>query len=619
MTESLLCPPADFALDDRGNARAPTFGDVYFSAEGGLDETKAVFLTGTGLPHRWRGRPRFTVAELGFGTGLNVLALLDLWRQHRPSGGRLDIVTVESHPLTRDQARAALTRWPALTELTHSLLQMWPPPWRGAHRRRFDSLHATLTVLHEEATTALAEADFMADAWFLDGFAPARNPDMWSSALLAQVARLSAPDARAATFTVAGIVRRGLAEVGFRVEKRTGFGRKRERLEAVFTGPAALAPEPISVLARARPRPGSVAIVGGGVAGASLAHALRARGRDVKIIADRGLAAGASGSPTGLLTPRLEGTASPHVRATMAAFAFSRALFEGWEGFYPEGALRFAPTVRKIERLRRTAGMLGPDFELMDARRATERTGAPDPPDGIFIHPGGRFEPGKLVRRLAHDTPVIDARIERLERTDETWRLLDGDGQTVVEVATVILAGGAAMAGLAGSVGISLAPRPGRIVLLQDSPDAPLRTPIAWGRYVAPVGDRVLLGATHEQPGQLRSADETCTDLRAHLRNVMPAFEARLGPMVADWSGVRAATKDRLPLAGPLSDGLIVLSGFGGRGFAHAPLLAEMIAGDLDGAPAALERTAIATLHPARFEARTGETSRSRDRGSELP
>ncbi|MBW8302517.1 MAG: tRNA (5-methylaminomethyl-2-thiouridine)(34)-methyltransferase MnmD, partial [Brevundimonas sp.] len=244
-----------------GAPRSGRFGDIYFSREDGLAETRAVFLAGCGLPEAWRGRRRFTVAELGFGTGLNIAALLDLWRREGPPEGRLHIFSIEGFPLERDEAARALSAWPELADAAGALLDAWPAPTPGFHRMDLAGFNATLDLAVGDAVGALAQWSGRADAWFLDGFAPATNPEMWSDPVLDGVAARSAPGARVATFTVAGAVPRGLSERGFVVEKRPGHGRKRERLEARLPGPPPTDRAP------------SVAIVGAGIAGAALARA----------------------------------------------------------------------------------------------------------------------------------------------------------------------------------------------------------------------------------------------------------------------------------------------------------------------------------------------------------
>ncbi|MBS0332267.1 MAG: tRNA (5-methylaminomethyl-2-thiouridine)(34)-methyltransferase MnmD, partial [Proteobacteria bacterium] len=194
--------PLDWTAD--GQPRSRLYDDVYFSAEDGLAEARAVFLAGCGLPDAWAGRGRFTVAELGFGTGLNIAALIDLWRRHRPPGGRLHIFSVEAHPIAVDEAARALAHWPELADVAGALIARWPGRARGMHRLELPDLGVTVDVAVAEVAEALAGWSGMADAWFLDGFAPARNPAMWRDEVLGLVAARSAPGAAAATFTVAG-------------------------------------------------------------------------------------------------------------------------------------------------------------------------------------------------------------------------------------------------------------------------------------------------------------------------------------------------------------------------------------------------------------------------------
>ncbi|HEY2179241.1 MAG TPA: tRNA (5-methylaminomethyl-2-thiouridine)(34)-methyltransferase MnmD [Caulobacteraceae bacterium] len=213
--------------------RSRRYGDLYFSRHGGLAECREVFLAGCHLPAAWRDRPRFTVAELGFGTGLNIAALLELWAREKPPAGHLAIISVEAEPLAAQDAARALAAWPELADAAGELIARWPPRAAGVHRLDMPAFRATLDVAVMEAADALRAWTGSADAWFLDGFAPAINPAMWRRDVLDLVAQRSAPGARAATYTVAGQVRRDLALAGFTVERKPGFGAKRQRLEAV--------------------------------------------------------------------------------------------------------------------------------------------------------------------------------------------------------------------------------------------------------------------------------------------------------------------------------------------------------------------------------------------------
>jgi len=294
--------PGDAPIEwtEDGRPRSSLYGDAYFGADDGLAESRAVFLEGCRLPAAWAGRRSFTVAELGFGTGLNILALLDLWRREGPPGGRLHLFSVEAHLMPREDAARALSAWPELATLAAPLLAQWPGKRRGFHRIDLPESRASLDLALMEAGEALSRWEGRADAWFLDGFAPALNPDMWRDEVLQAVAARSAPGARAATFTVAGQVRRGLAAAGFEASRAPGHGRKRERLEAVLPGQVTT-PGPA----------GPAAVIGAGIAGAAVRRALLALGVEVVQFEAEAPGAGASGNPAGLVTPRLDAGLGP--------------------------------------------------------------------------------------------------------------------------------------------------------------------------------------------------------------------------------------------------------------------------------------------------------------------
>ena len=212
------------------------FGDPYFSRADGLAEARHVFLAGNGLPERFR--PGFRIAETGFGTGLNCLAALDAWIAAGVPGP-LDFTSFEAYPIAPADMARALAGFPALHELAQPLLAGW-----AAGQRRIETDRLRLTVVEGDARERLPLWDGEADAWFLDGFAPARNPELWGEELLAVVARHTAAGGTAATYSAAGAVRAGLAAAGFSVERRPGFGRKRHMTAAALGGAALERPAP---------------------------------------------------------------------------------------------------------------------------------------------------------------------------------------------------------------------------------------------------------------------------------------------------------------------------------------------------------------------------------------
>lgn len=586
-------PASPLIWQDDGLPRSALYGDVYFSSADGLAETRAVFLAGCDLPAAWTGRRHFTVGELGFGTGLNIAALLDLWRRERPAGGRLRIFSVEAHPITRDEAARALAVWPELGEAAQVLLDHWPGRARGFHRVDLPGFDAVLDLAVMEVEPALAAWDGAADAWFLDGFSPALNPAMWREEILAAVAARSTPGARAATFTVAGAVRRGLAAAGFQVDKRPGFGRKKERLEARLPGAPAAAP-----------RPGRLAVIGGGIAGAAMARAARAEGLATTVFDDG--AAPASGNPAALVTPALD--AGGGLRAALHAQAFARAvtLYQAApEAVIARGVLQLPATPRDADRHAAVArqDLFEPEtMTLLDAAAATARLGEPVVAGGLDMADALVVEPARVL--AAWRGEAVTVQVARIACDGAAWRLFDAQDRCLAEVDAVVLAGGAGQDRLWPEV-------PLRLVRGQASWTSGVAAPppATFGGYVAPTRDGVLFGATHDR-------DDVETDTRAtdHARNHqalvlgLPELAARLAEAPLEGrAAVRAATADHLPLAGAVPGappGLFVLGGLGGRGFCLAPLLAEHLAARILELPSPLPRELSALVEPKRFSSR---------------
>ena len=587
---------------------SPRFGDIYFSATDGLEESRAVFLAGCGLPNAWAHRRRFTVGELGFGTGLNILALLALWRETRPSPlARLSIFSLEAFPLAPADAARALDRWPGLADLAASLLRRWPRGRRGLHRYEWPDLGATLDLMIDDVTPALAGWDGRADAWFLDGFAPSKNPQMWDELILAAVAARSAPGARIATFTVAGAVRRCLSAQGLAVEKRPGFGRKSERLEAVVPGPAPTDAPP--------PR---VAVIGAGVAGAALARAFERQGCPVLVIDTGGVGAGASGNAAALVTPRLDAGDGPAARLHALAFARAAAVYADQtpQAVIAKGALQLERTERDAGRFTRIAASHAFDpgsLTPVAAEDAASSLGEAGATAGLWLSDASVVEPAAVLHAWIGAAQILHSCVAQLQPSGSGWRLLDAAGAIIAEADVVVVAAGAAL----GRLLPTLQPRPVRgQVSVARTPFAGV--PAAWGGYAIPTRDGdVLFGASHG-PGDtgddVRPAEAAANlDRLAQGRPALAARIEALPPELrSERASVRVTLRDHLPVAGPApgADGLYVLGGLGGRGFTLAPILAEHVAALATGAPSPLPLDLQAAVSPARKAAQEPATGR---------
>lgn len=227
--------PASLEYRD-GVPYSAAYGDIYHSADGGAGQARHVFLHGCGLPGRWAGRACFVVLETGFGTGLNFLATWAAWRDDPARPARLHFLSVEKHPFRAEDLAHLHAQWPAFGPLSAELLANWPALTPGFHRIALDQGRIQLTLMLGDARDCLPRVEAGVDAFYLDGFAPDANPDLWQTAVYGEFARLAHPGALAATYTVAAGVRQGLAQAGFACEKRPGYGRKRHCLVARFEG-----------------------------------------------------------------------------------------------------------------------------------------------------------------------------------------------------------------------------------------------------------------------------------------------------------------------------------------------------------------------------------------------
>lgn len=553
-------------------------GDVYFSGEG-LSEKRTVFLTGCGLPEAWAGRQHFVVGELGFGTGLNLLALWELWRAHRPSAtARLDVISFEGLLMSRATAERVHAAWPELAELSAKLRELWPERARGVQRIMLGD-GMTLTLFVDEIASAVAQARAQCDAWFLDGFAPAKNPEMWSAEVLGHVARMCAPGARAATYTVAGDVRRNLQAVGFQVAKVPGHGRKKERLEARMMTPR-------------MPRgdtPKRVAIVGAGIAGACAAAAFVRRGLHVTVYEQSDApGAGASGNPIALVMPRLDVGDTPAARALLEAWLYARRFYVelGAESAQTLDAVHLPRGDREAQRFAKL--LVDPPLEetLLQAQGA------------------GLKHVGAVAVKPAEALPKLLAGAE-LHYGRRVASVADLDEDLIVVCASMgvadLDAGAPAIEGRLGQVDW---------IAAQGAPQA-----LADGGYAVEAFGELVFGATFEAAhGAPRVTDAATAHNLEVLKRLRPDA---LAPVTQARAAIRATTQDRLPFAGrppekekapdgtPAPSGRHrLIGGLGSRGFLWAPLLAEMVASEALGEPLPVESNVADCLDPGRFVTR---------------
>jgi tRNA 5-methylaminomethyl-2-thiouridine biosynthesis bifunctional protein len=614
------------------------YGDVYASRDGALGQARHVFLGGNDLPARWRGRGQFVILETGFGLGINFLATLQAWRCDPARPRRLHVVSIELHPVGADAlAQAAPAE---LQPLARDLVACWPPPLPGLHRIEFDAGAVLLTLALGDARDLLPQLALGADAIYLDGFAPERNPVMWEPPLLKAVARVARPGATLATYTAARTVRDALAAAGFAVELRPGYGRKRHMLAARFA--------PRWQVRRREPAAAHegerhAVVVGAGLAGAHAADALARRGWQVTVLDRAGdAAAGASALPWGLLHPQL--SADDNLAARLSRSGFLLAL-QRLAALAPAGD----------DRLWRSTGvaqLATTDAEAAAWQALARQTrwpaayaafaSADDLAARLRLTPrrgGWWFAQGAVVgsvawcRRLLGQpgiTLTARAEVQRIARTDcdAAWQALDADGRVLASAPTLVIAGALDAPRLLGPDWLPVQAVRGRISYV----DAPALRRLAAGLtgdgYLVHAPDGSIgVGASYELTLPGTTAPGELAAERVHEGNLARLARLLAAPVAAQVAGVfdglRCVAPDRLPYAGampdaaacergadalrgahladlPRRDGLYCSFALGSRGLVLAALLGELVAAQIEGEPWPIERPLAAAVDPAR-------------------
>ncbi|HEY9050378.1 MAG TPA: tRNA (5-methylaminomethyl-2-thiouridine)(34)-methyltransferase MnmD, partial [Gammaproteobacteria bacterium] len=283
------------------------FNDVYFSRDGGVAETEYVFLQHNHLPQRWENRHQFVIAETGFGSGLNFVTTVYHWLNSSKDNSHLFYISVEKYPLLKSDLKKAQASWPQFAQYSEELIRYYPPAIPGFHRISLFNNRVTLLLLLGDVEIMLQQLHANVDAWFLDGFSPARNPEMWTETVFSEIARLSKADATFSSYTAAGYVRRGLAAQGFDVSKVKGCGNKNEMLQGhIHQKPVNQSKHPWYEIPVSSFKSKRVAVIGAGIAGMTTAHALAKRGWQVDVLErNSGIASEGSGNPAGVLLPRI--------------------------------------------------------------------------------------------------------------------------------------------------------------------------------------------------------------------------------------------------------------------------------------------------------------------------
>jgi tRNA 5-methylaminomethyl-2-thiouridine biosynthesis bifunctional protein len=603
---------AQLDWDEQGQPTSNIFGDIYFSSASGLEETRHVFLNHNQLPERFSALAEntfFTIGETGFGSGLNFLAAGHLWLTTAPESAQLHFVSVEKFPLNKADLIRALALWPELHYLSTPLIDYYPAINGPAiHRLHFFDGRIKLTLIIDDAAIGFTKllatthplferSGVKIDAWFLDGFSPAKNPQMWSEELFNVIEKLShaAIDIKdtttATTFSAAAIVKNGLKKAGFTIEKVSGFGRKRDMVKAVFTGKekcfnandftfrGSFSPYPVPWTIHAKKPVIShrhVVIIGGGLAGCHSARALAERGWQVTLIERNiDLAQEGSGNLQGVLYAKLSSLDEPQAAFNLAALHYALNHYQQkWPTIGSQcGVLQLAYKPAEVELqtlLRERFSQAQELVEFVSPERASEIAGVSIADNGLYFPNAGWINPHKLCKQLVEHLNiriVYETPVSHLKKIYHGWQVLAGnDNRIIAESPVVIIATAKDALNFSHAKHLPLKSIRGQVTYLHESPEGvKLNTVVCGEGYVCPSAENIYaIGATFNLKNNDVKIDTS--DHKTNFNNLLKSLPS----FAKNWQnidftkiqgrvGFRCTLPDYLPVVGllPMVDEMI--------------------------------------------------------------
>ena len=635
------------------------FDDVYFSNQDGLAETHYVFLEGNQLWERWVNyqEAHFVIAETGFGTGLNFFAVTTLFREFRqkyPDSPlkRLYFISFEKYPLLLDALQQAHLAYPQFSHLAQHLQQHWLNPIQGCYRFHFDE--TSLDLWFGDVAENLPQlGDYMnskIDAWFLDGFAPSKNPDMWNEQLYQQMFRFTKPQGTFATFTAASAVRKGLENAGFNIKKRKGFGKKRECLSGQKTQekPTALS-APWFHSQPANLNKQDIAIIGGGIASLCTAISLVKRGAKITIYCeDEQTTLNASGNKQGAFYPQLSDDNERNIRFYIHAFAYGHQFLQ-WAiqqqiEFEHEfcGVALCAYNEKAESKLNKIAELNLPSdlYQSLSQSELSEKVGLPLPFGGAFIPQGAWLAPRQLVQHTFAFLEKQGVHIKTsqkataLSQTENGWQITTAENETFCHE-VVVLANGHKLTEFEQTQKLPLYPVRGQVSQIPTSEKLlKLKTVLCYDGYLTPVDQAKTshcIGASHVRDNATR--EFSLTEQQENQQKIQQNIPEEWTKEV-DTSGnfarvgVRCSVRDLTPMMGAVPHfsaqqtqyqnlfnlrrrkqpveqaenypNLYLIGALGSRGLTSAPFLGETLASLIYGEPLPMSEDLIHNLMPNR-------------------
>lgn len=648
----LTVKPPQLNFNSDGTPSSIQFDDPYFSLDNAAEESRYVFIQGNHLPERWctqnQDLEHFTIAELGFGFGLNFITSCEIWLKNN-SPGHLHYISLEKYPVKKNDLVKLHSKLELSPKLSQELINFYPISIIGSHRIHFDEFNITLTLIFDDALNYLKKANFQAHAWYLDGFSPNKNPQLWDAPIAQEVFRLTAERGTLSTYSAASIVRKNFSSVGFKISKMDGFGKKREMLTGIKTKSIHKEKLPYKFKNWLNTKPHqyknkTAIVIGAGMAGCLISAALAKRNWQITLLDKHSsIANEGSGNPNAILMPRLSVDHDIQSQLTLQGFLYSSRYFNqlaktslfSWQ---QSGAIQLPRDTAQWSRMQTITQQNSIPHELLhpvSQSQASELCHCNVSKEGWHIPLAGSLTPALLCETLLelykHKISFTkDTDAKTIEKIDGTWVVYDSHGKSF-SADVVIIASGLAANKFSQTDWCSLNPKRGQITFIPEQLcNIQPKKIVCADAYVTPaVNSQLITGATF-------ITNDDKTDLREHEHNenleklatLIPSFKSYDTEQMTGRAAIRAVSNDRLPVVGPVSiasdffldykdaalgathhqyptsktyQGLYMASGFGSRGLAWIPLCTESLACIINNEPNPIDNLLLQAIHPNRL------------------
>ena len=640
---------AQTTIDVNGVLRSKQFDDRYFSSSGAADECRHVFLQGNNFESRILNCEQFTVGEIGFGAGINFLTTADAWKSRRIAHAKLHYVSIEKYPIALYDLKEFYEQMSDSFTLAKQLLGQYPLPVSGTHRIEFPADNIALTLIYADALDALQLSSFTVDAWFLDGFAPHKNSELWSMDIAAQVYRTTRINGTFATYTAAGSVKNHFSAAGFRIKKQGGYGNKRDMLTGIRTQAEShhFSLKDKSWLLNPTCKPSSKAalVIGGGLAGIAIGAALAVRNWQVTLI-ERNTepATEASGNCNAILMPRLSVDHDVQSQLTLQGFLYSLRYLRDLQALSKKciwqecGVIQLPRDKIQWQRMQQITMREQLPHELLRSvskYEAAALSGCEVAHAGWYYPQAGWVVPKNACSMLLEQNSNINflskQEISHIEYVNDTWHAFNNRNEMIATADTVILANALAVNQFEQTHWCKLHAKRGQITLIPE--ELNLITPnniVCADAYITPPLDgQLVLGAsfiTNDTDTEIRDSEHA--DNIKKICRIIPDFSAPPIDTLNGRAAIRAVSPDRLPVVGPVAKadafnqdftpaalgasntryslpdyfpGLYIATGFGSRGMAWIPICAEALACIINNEPLPFNQAIANAIHPSRF------------------